>query len=846
MKKKLALLISLVLLVSVPLSAYANGGNPFTDAFSVKYSPMTDAEVYEKLNALPSAPDGGGALSELSGNSYEIINDDGLAISLLFDMEDAIVSVSALLVGSPFAFPPAAPKQLDFKTEYAGLALNDYALVAFRVPESASVWALILNLATGQVTLYETFFAETIDLFFGGLPTPARDAQRTVYLAKLADSSPELPTLTDKLLGKVILWDNTLGSIYTHYGTPTWSAFYPLGQPEGLAGSWTAPSDYYDLKDSRHYLYSRTESVYSGATSVEVIDLEQMAQIGFKIGFDAADQPEFALYTGTGDELGTLSGGGSGAYDPSTVFRFAYRPNSEVLSREEVIQAMEDEGSWTGAFGGPGKEENMFPYTDKLVGMSFALEFDDGLGLEYEFTAEDELKFREVGASEWKVGRYESFEVDENLFFFTHAIDDNFPDKLYLNIVDFDNGLATCMNSEILVDSVTPRICVPSFHFGVLKKDGITPISSRHGFTTDLLGTAFTWKYNDAMTSRHFYATPDSLYYGILMDGEPLLMWSCDAWFVKFREDVFLISWLETFGSGQNDTKIFNREMMHDAGVCFGIPDGAPFEYNTFGSKASDAGQIDVSSIYGKDEPAPEPPVVNPPTYYAPSTYTPAPVATATPKPIAPPSVSITSSNVSLDELVKTAQPIAEALNNMKLLYGTGTDSNGKPVYQLEKTLTRMEALAFVLRLQGLEAEATAFSGANPFTDTPDWGKSLAAFAYSKGITFGVNDAHSLFDPNSPITYQQFTAFLLRVLGYQENSGDFKYEDALKKAVDIKMYSETEVGAINRSSIYRRAQAVLSMADSLVTTKKGSEKRLLDLLVDSGIVTKEAASAFLK
>jgi hypothetical protein len=57
---------------------------------------------------------------------------------------------------------------------------------------------------------------------------------------------------------------------------------------------------------------------------------------------------------------------------------------------------------------------------------------------------------------------------------------------------------------------------------------------------------------------------------------------------------------MESFSSGQNDTKIFNLNAMHDAGVCFGIPDGAPFEYNTFGSEARSAGEVDVSSIYLK------------------------------------------------------------------------------------------------------------------------------------------------------------------------------------------------------------------------------------------------------
>jgi hypothetical protein len=182
----------------------------------------------------------------------------------------------------------------------------------------------------------------------------------------------------------------------------------------------------------------------------------------------------------------------------------------------------------------------------------------------------------------------------------------------------------------------------------------------------------------------------------------------------------------------------------------------------------------------------------------------------------------------------------------MKLLYGTSVDTNGNPVFQLEKSLTRMEALAFVIRLQGLEAEASKYSGANPFSDTPDWGRNLAAFAYSKGITFGVNDDHTLFDPDSRVTCQQFTAFLLRVLNYRESSNDFKYEDAMQKALDIKMYSKTEAEALSSFLSYIRADAVLSMADALFTPIKGGDKRLIDALVENGTVSANAASAFKK
>ncbi|MDR1158541.1 MAG: S-layer homology domain-containing protein [Oscillospiraceae bacterium] len=618
MKKFCSLFVCVMLFVTCSVSSLASGGNPFTDAFSVQYNPMTDAVVSEKLNAVPLAPEGGGVLPQLSGRTYKITNEQGLELELVFAAQGAGVSLSANL--PPVPFFETEFRQETFESEYAGLAAGDFVLVGFRKPDTARAWAVVLNLKSGLAAAYEVFFAEN------EWGTPAREAQRNVYLGKAegVGSSAQEPSATNRLTGKAILWKNDLGSFYTNYGTRSWSAFYPLGQPEGLAGSWTAPSDYLDFHDARHFLYSRTETYYSGATLVELLDMHLVRQIGLKIGFDAADKLAFTLYSGTGEILGSYAAYGGFATDElvgNPAFRFGYRPNSEKLEKDEVTEIIKAEGSWTGAFGGAGKEEKMYPLSDKLNGKSFSLAFDDGLTLEYQIAGTNELTFRERGVQDWKTVRYEAFEVDANLIFFTHAIDDaigdvidgatgdeidDFPDKIYLNVVDFDNGLATCMNSEILVDEVTPRMCIPSFHFGVINiAGGVTPVSQRHGFSEGLLGSSFTWTYNDFMVSQHYYATPDSLYYGIIMDGETVLMWSCDAWYVKFRENVYLISWLESFGSGQNDTKIFNLNTLHDAGVCYGIPDpGQPgeevFEYNTFGSEARHAGTVDVSSIYGK------------------------------------------------------------------------------------------------------------------------------------------------------------------------------------------------------------------------------------------------------
>ncbi|MDR1639481.1 MAG: hypothetical protein LBT59_07290, partial [Clostridiales bacterium] len=154
----------------------------------------------------------------------------------------------------------------------------------------------------------------------------------------------------------------------------------------------------------------------------------------------------------------------------------------------------------------------------------------------------------------------------------------------------------------------------------------------------------------------------------------------------------------------------------------------------------------------------------------------------------------------------------------------------------------RIESLAFIIRLLGLEKEAQAYTGPNPFKDVPDWGARYAAFAYSRGITFGVDSAHTLFDSDRPITLQEFTAFLLRVLKYTENGGDFAFGQTLDMAVKVGLYREKPD---NKSSILR-GDAVLSMTEALLTKQKSTNKRLIDTLVDSRVITKSAADAFIK
>jgi hypothetical protein len=77
--------------------------------------------------------------------------------------------------------------------------------------------------------------------------------------------------------------------------------------------------------------------------------------------------------------------------------------------------------------------------------------------------------------------------------------------------------------------------------------------------------------------------------------GEPGLMWSSPCRYVKVREGVYLMSWVECRSAGNLNTFLFNTKTMHDCGSCFGINHGQVFEFNTFGAEARSAGSIELS-----------------------------------------------------------------------------------------------------------------------------------------------------------------------------------------------------------------------------------------------------------
>lgn len=162
----------------------------------------------------------------------------------------------------------------------------------------------------------------------------------------------------------------------------------------------------------------------------------------------------------------------------------------------------------------------------------------------------------------------------------------------------------------------------------------------------------------------------------------------------------------------------------------------------------------------------------------------------------------------------------------------------------LATTPTRLQAAIMFLRLKGLEAEATGFTGTDNFADADKvaWAEGKAILAYLKAYPeLGWKGDGTNFDPNSPVTAQQYYKVMLEALGYKQNTaevvGDFTWENVLAFAAEKGL---TKVAAVTNFTVNDVATATV---EALKAKVKGVDKTLVDSLVEAGKVDKAKAVA---
>jgi len=175
-----------------------------------------------------------------------------------------------------------------------------------------------------------------------------------------------------------------------------------------------------------------------------------------------------------------------------------------------------------------------------------------------------------------------------------------------------------------------------------------------------------------------------------------------------------------------------------------------------------------------------------------------------------------------------------DSLNMLGLFNGTGTNDDGTPIYSLEKSPTRTEALVMLIRLMGDESKVSQAQYTHPFDDVPEWANAFIGFAYDTGLTVGIGEGK--FGGSDPANALQYATFLLRALGYSEAAGDFTYAGALSKLQQIGMTDAEVYGSTQAFTRYDVAE--MSYA-ALYLTPKGQSNTLVNTLLWMDVFTTE-------
>lgn len=172
-----------------------------------------------------------------------------------------------------------------------------------------------------------------------------------------------------------------------------------------------------------------------------------------------------------------------------------------------------------------------------------------------------------------------------------------------------------------------------------------------------------------------------------------------------------------------------------------------------------------------------------------------------------------------------------------QLLKGDGTG------YGLEKTANRLEGIIILLRLMGKEADALAMQGFPcRFTDVPDWAKGYVNYADAENISKGVSDTR--FGVGDKMTAVQYNTLLLRVLGYDDGRGDFRWDDSVDKAEELTILPGDMAEAYMRSGTFTKEDLMETSFCYLEAGFKEQDQTLIGMLIENGVISNALAERY--
>jgi hypothetical protein len=577
----------------------------------IPWSDLTETQVLQALK--PVAMSGPVSRSSLStalvGKHLKIVTDNGGP-----RLEYSFKSARELELSETGNKP--------IKAGYGALEDRNLLLVSHLIPGTQRGYQLVIDQKTQLATVFEVYFSGYAEEEAAAAKAAKREpqlkaghrnreAQRKVwfgYVAGAGEPPKERHGWTNRLEGKGIYWqqDNDV-ELLEFYLSTVYTNFIELTR---YGGEMTvcAPADYIIINDHQ-YIYSRIECEFSGTFTLQTVDLFQMRQQGVRVGLTEKDEPEYYLYRGQGQIVGQIAtfevfGNNGETRGPRRIYRpietFETMTDDQVKDQAVHHATAFGDGKGSGAAGMGGYRTEVITH---FAGKKLSVRMDNGPAIDYEFVDGKSLKWRYEGDQSWRETWYEMYEPDDQLYFFAHLLDADYPRSCAMVALDMKNGLSTLVKGT----TGTPfrnNETHPTYYFGVFHMEGgpTPPTYVRHGWTDELVGEAVTWNYqagNPGLTSMHFYATPNTYSWIIFQpDGSGGLQWSSPGWYSKLRDGVYIMAWVEEACNGTLGVICFNRRVMHDAGFGFHVGSRG-LSLSVVGARARHAGKFDIRQYIG-------------------------------------------------------------------------------------------------------------------------------------------------------------------------------------------------------------------------------------------------------
>lgn len=177
----------------------------------------------------------------------------------------------------------------------------------------------------------------------------------------------------------------------------------------------------------------------------------------------------------------------------------------------------------------------------------------------------------------------------------------------------------------------------------------------------------------------------------------------------------------------------------------------------------------------------------------------------------------------------------ADILNKVGLFKGT---DNG---FELEKPVTRAEAVTMVLRMVGEEASVNSSVDIR-FEDVvkEHWAFYNIGYAAGKGYINGTSE--TTFEPDRGVTGREFVKILLTAAGYQGITIEDAYEAGIKYALLTNNYTKLAVSTDGYRLI---RNDVVNICYSSLLVKAPDGRFLKDILIEKGAVGEEVLNSLI-